>query len=163
MFIYIRPLCEKDALKSFKWRNDSEIWVYTGSRPDGYITEQIELEWIRRVLSDETSKRFAICIVGTNEYIGNVQLTNIDNGSAQFHIFIGNKSYWGKGISTSATSLVLSFARKCLKLKKVYLDVHEKNIAAIKSYKKNDFEVVSLNGVMLRMEINLLHTSPIEF
>ena len=36
--VLIRPLEVSDALTSYKWRNDPEIWKYTGSRPDMEIT-----------------------------------------------------------------------------------------------------------------------------
>jgi RimJ/RimL family protein N-acetyltransferase len=155
MNVYIRPLCVKDALKSSHWRNDPEVWTYTNSRPDHYITQDIELEWIRIALKNEASKHFAICIVGTNEYIGNTQLTNISNFSAQFHIFIGNKIYWGRGISTLVTSMVLDFAHNNLNLKKIYLEVNKKNAAAINSYKKNDFKIISSCDETYKMEVML--------
>lgn len=155
MNVYIRPLRESDALASWRWRNDPDVWAYTGSHPDHYITEDIELEWIHRVLKDETSRRFAICITDTHEYIGNVQLTDINSDSAQFHIFIGKKSYWGKGVATMATNLLLAFARCNLKLRKVYLNVNKENIAAIRSYKKNGFKVVSSCGEDIRMEVDI--------
>jgi RimJ/RimL family protein N-acetyltransferase len=155
MNVYIRPLSENDALTSWKWRNDPEVWKYTSSRPDRYITEEIELEWIRRALKDETSKRFAICITDTNEYIGNVQLTNIKNDLAQFHIFIGNKIYWGRGVSTSATALILNYAHSILKINKIFLIVNKENIAGIKSYEKNGFKTVSSCDLNIRMEVEL--------
>ena len=155
MNVYIRPLRESDALISCKWRNDPDVWTYTGARPDRYITEEIELEWIRQVLKDETSRRFAICVTDTHEYIGNVQLTDIDNDSAQFHIFIGNKSYWGKGVSTLVTNLLLTFARSNLKLNKIYLYVNKENVAAIRSYEKNGFKVVSSCDKDIRMEVDI--------
>ena len=155
MNVYIRPLCVKDALKSSHWRNDPEIWAYTSSRPDRYITQDIELEWIRIALKNEASKCFAICILGTDEYIGNAQLTNINNLSAQFHIFIGNKIYWGRGISTFVTGRVLDFARNNLNLKKIYLEVNKKNAAAITSYKKNDFKIISSFDETYKMEVIL--------
>jgi RimJ/RimL family protein N-acetyltransferase len=155
MDVYIRPLLEKDALTSWMWRNDPEVWTYTGSRPNLFITKEIELEWIRRVLKDEDAKRFAICLSETHEYIGNVQLTNIENNSAQFHIFIGEKEYWGRGVSTSATKLILDYAIDKMDMKKIYLIVKKENIAAIKSYEKNGFKTVSYSDRDIRMEIDL--------
>lgn len=155
MNVYIRPLRESDASTSWRWRNDPDIWTYTGSRPDQYITEEIEFDWIRRVLKDRTSKRFAICITDTHEYIGNVQLTDIENNSAQLHIFIGNKSCWGKGVSTAATKLILDFARNKLHLKRIYLAVDNQNISAIRSYKKNGFKTVSVSAKNIRMEVDM--------
>jgi len=155
MNVYLRPLRESDALTSWHWRNNPEIWTYTGSIPDQYITEEIEIEWIRRVLKDETTKRFAICITDTDEYIGNVQLTNIENDAAQFHIFIGNQSYWGKGVSTLATNLLLAFVRSNLQLNKIYLYVSKENVAAIRSYEKNGFKIVSCRDKDIRMEVDM--------
>jgi RimJ/RimL family protein N-acetyltransferase len=93
--VLIRPLVKEDALTSYQWRNDSEIWKFTGSRPNITVTQEVESEWIEKVLKDDISKRFAILCDG--EYIGNVQLTNINNDSAEFHIFIGKKSFGEKG------------------------------------------------------------------
>jgi diamine N-acetyltransferase len=153
MNIFIRPLQESDALISYKWRNDPDVWVLMGSRPDRQITQEIELEWIRHVLSDKTTKRFAICVAGPDEYIGNVQLTGISADEAEFHIFIGEKSYWGKGVSTQATGMILKYAFNELHLKRVSLTVNKENIAAIKSYEKNGFKTVSTCQFNIRMEV----------
>lgn len=155
MDIYIRPLREEDALISWRWRNDPEIWEFTGARPNQYITEEIEIEWARRVIADRTSKRFAICIKESGEYIGNIQLTDIAGREAQFHIFIGNKLCWGKGVATDATRLLLPYAKETLGLESIYLEVNRKNSAAIKSYKNNNFLVVGSEGDFIRMSVNL--------
>ena len=87
MKILIRPLKIEDAEISFKWRNDPEIWKYTGSRPTTEITKEIEFNWLKKSLKDQTKARFAI--LADDVYVGNVQLTDIIlNESAEFHIFI---------------------------------------------------------------------------
>jgi RimJ/RimL family protein N-acetyltransferase len=154
--IYIRPLREEDALKSWRWRNDAEVWALTGTKPDRDITETIELEWIRKALNNPKARRFAICISETNEYVGNVQLTNITHDTAQFHIFIGNKSFWGKGVASRATGLLLDWVRKELKIQSIHLEVNSENEAAICVYKRNGFVVVGdESSTTLRMEILL--------
>jgi len=151
--IYIRPLRESDALVSYKWRNDPVVWALTGSRPDRHITHDIELEWIRRVLQDKTARRFAICIADTNEYIGNVQLTEISTDDANLHIFIGEKDYWGKGVSTQATGLILRYGFNELNLKNILLEVNKENLSAIKSYEKNGFKIISTSHKVIKMQI----------
>jgi RimJ/RimL family protein N-acetyltransferase len=151
--IYLRPLREEDALVSYKWRNDPEIWQYTASRPDLMITPEIESEWIRRVLGDTSSLRFAICLAESGEYIGNIQLTDIFEEKAQMHIFIGEKKYWGRGVATRATELVLDVAFSTMQLKKVFLEVHNDNSQAIKTYVRNGFSVVSRSGNTLTMMV----------
>ena len=137
--VYIRPLRREDALISYKWRNDPDIWVYTGRRPDRTITPEIELEWIDCVLKDPTSRRFAICLNDGDVYIGNIQLTDIKDGKAEFHIFIGAKEYWGKGFATEATKMLIGYAKDELQLKELHLWVNPQNKSAVKVYLKCGF------------------------
>ena len=140
--IYIRPLRREDAMTSYKWRNDAEIWKYTGHRPDRIITPEIELAWIDKVLADKSSRRFAICLRENDRYIGNVQLTDIRDDCAAFHIFIGAKEFWGRGAATAATEQLIEFAANELKLKMLKLWVNPLNIAAQKVYLKCGFSAV---------------------
>ena len=146
--IFLRDLTLKDALISCHWRNDPEIWQYTGSRPNRYITEEIETEWLRGVLADESRKTLAICLKENSRYVGNVQVTNIKDNEAHFHIFIGDKSVWGRGIGTAATLEMLKFAKYNLHLKKLKLWVHEENAAAKKIYLNVGFVPVDSAGNM---------------
>ena len=141
--IYIRPLEISDAEVSFRWRNDEEVWRLTQNRPKDQVTAEMELEWIRKVLVRTNEMRFAICLTETNEYIGNVQLTDINSYQAQFHIFIGNKQYWGKGIGAIATRKMINYGFDELKLQSVYLFVNEENVPAIKAYEKAGFRKIS--------------------
>lgn len=139
--VLIRPLLVEDAEISFQWRNDPEIWKFTGSRPDRYITYEIEKEWIKNAINETDSFRFAIIV--DNKYIGNIQLTNVDKEKAQYHIFIGEKAFWGKGIGTLATYQLLRFSEERLNLEYIYLFVDSKNSSAIRLYTKCGFKKVS--------------------
>ncbi|MCI5779179.1 MAG: GNAT family N-acetyltransferase [Lentisphaeria bacterium] len=142
MKVYIRPLRRTDALTSYKWRNDSIVWQYTGHRPDRLITPEIELEWVDRVLSETTSHRFAICLAANDRYVGNVQLTNIKKNTADFHIFIGDRDFWGQGLATDATKLLIHYATDKLNLSELKLWVNPLNIPAIKVYLKCGFKIL---------------------
>jgi RimJ/RimL family protein N-acetyltransferase/glycosyltransferase involved in cell wall biosynthesis len=135
--ILIRPLAIEDADISWKWRNDPEVWAQTGNKPDKSITLDIEIDWIKKVIRDEGTKRFAITV--DNQYVGNVQLTDINDSEGQFHIFIGEKSFWGKGVASQATYQILNYAKEILKLTEVYLYVKKSNLSAVRVYKKNSF------------------------
>ena len=151
MEIYIRPLQAADALVSYAWRNDPVVWKYTGSRPDREITPEIEMAWIQQVLARENEKRYAICLAADNTYIGNVQLTHISSGSAEFHIFIGARAYWGMQLGYKATKLMLEKGTEELKLEQIFLDVSTENTAAVKAYIKCGFEIVNELGSTYRM------------
>jgi RimJ/RimL family protein N-acetyltransferase len=154
--VYLRPLSVQDAEISWKWRNDPEIWKYTGSRPDKYITPEIERAWLKEVLEDPSSYRYAICIKDTNEYIGNVQITGIDcnTGEGEFHIFIGEKKYWNRGYGSEATKMMIDLARSELSLKRIVLHVNRENLPALKIYEKCGFHWDGREGQMV---INLLN------
>ena len=137
--VFIRELEEADAKTSWKWRNNKSVWQHTKTRPDRLITYEIELEWLQNVLKRDNEKRFAICESVTGKYIGNVQLTNINNYEAAFHIYIGDTDCWGKGYGTEATLLMVKYGLDILKLQSIWLDVKKKNIAAIRTYEKAGF------------------------
>lgn len=155
MNVTIRLLEEKDATVSYLWRNDLEIWKYTGSRPSKTITREIEEEWIQKVLKREDEIRFAICVGDEKEYVGNIQLTNITKEDAELHIFIGNKNFHNKGVGTAATKLILSYSQDILKLKSVYLFANKNNLAAIRSYQKSGFSEDGNNKDQMKLIIKL--------
>ena len=152
MNVIIRPLIEEDAYTSVKWRNDVEVFKYTGNTYNSLITLDSELEWIKRIMQNSDEYRCAILV--DDIYVGNIYLTDITNESAFYHIFIGDKRYWGKGVAYHASKLILDYAFKELKLSKVYLDVRTKNIKAIKLYKRLGFKIVESHDVFNLMLIN---------
>jgi RimJ/RimL family protein N-acetyltransferase len=153
MKVIIRKLRLKDAATSYKWRNDAEVWKHTGSKPDKFITPEIEKEWLAEVLTRKDQKRFAICVNEDQQYVGNVQLTEIKGGEAEFHIFIGEKSYWNKGVGSEATRLIINYGFEQLHLKKITLIVDKENAPAIASYTKCGFVLVVEGQYHLMMAI----------
>lgn len=144
--VYIRPLVLEDAKVSYNWRNDPEIWTFTEFKPDRYISPQMEEEWLKTKLFRTDEKRFAICLAGNDQYIGNIQLLEIDHEKAWYHLFIGEKTFWGQGISQKATQQLLAYAFSELDLKMILLEVHPDNIAARTVYKKMGFQTVGNNN-----------------
>ena len=140
--IIIRKLQPEDAEISWKWRNDPEIWKYTDRSHNNNITKEIEQAWIEQGFSQTNNKRFAICIGKEQKYVGNLTLCIGENGEAAYHIFIGDKEQWGKGIASKATSWIIEYARNELKLKKIISKVHQDNGASIKFLTKIGFRKV---------------------
>lgn len=155
MKIYLRKLNPLDAEVSWRWRNDPEVWKLTGRKWNNYVTKEIEEQWIQRALLEDNSIRLAICIYGSDEYIGNVQLTDIFETNAIFHLFIGEKKFWGKGVGYIATQQMLFYAKNQLGLKLITLSVKKNNFAAIKIYQKVGFKVVEYNDDLLTMNCEL--------
>jgi diamine N-acetyltransferase len=151
--VTLRPLQESDALVSVSWRNRPEIWTYTRSRPDREITVEDELAWIRAVTTEAASERFAILVDGV--YVGNIYLTGLADGSAEYHIFIGERSYWGKGVARRASEALIRYAREVLRLRRITLEVHEDNLAAISLYRSLGFTPTGRDGRFVTMRLDL--------
>lgn len=149
MQVTIRPLQEQDAFTSVKWRNDPEVFKYTGNTYDHEITIESELNWIRNVINNPNDYRCAIIADGV--YVGNIYLTGIDGKEADYHIFIGDKNYWGKGVAKSASNLILEYAFKELKLNEVRLKVKKENKAAHNLYLRLGFKEMWDDGIWLGM------------
>ena len=152
MEVEIRPLEIKDAYTSVRWRNDPEVFKYTGNTYDHEITLQDELSWIKRVYQKGDEYRCAILADG--QYVGNIYLTGINNGTAVYHIFLGEKNVWGKGVAKQASWLILKQAFDDLGLESVELHVRLKNERAMKLYQKLGFREVSRDGEWMHMIIN---------
>lgn len=140
MKLTFRELRVEDAEISWKWRNDPEIWKLTQRKWDNYVTKETEEEWIKKILQEKDSRRFAICVGEDQKYIGNIQLTDINEDSAHCGIFIGDKEYWGKGIAKTATQFALDYAKVNLHVKKVIAVVKKKHRNALAVLEKLGFE-----------------------
>lgn len=151
MNVKIRPLQEQDAYTSVKWRNDPEVFKYTGNTYKNEILLETELAWINRVIKNENEYRCAI--LADDVYVGNIYLTDITNESAEYHIFIGNKDYWGKGVAKQASKLILDYAFQSLRLKSVLLRVKKQNESAFHLYQKLGFIVIDEDGDWLDMKV----------
>ncbi len=137
--IYIRPLLINDALKNYKWSNDPDLWSYAGDAPHKYISMDAEVGWLSYVLGHTTDKCFAICLVDSDQHIGNIELTNITRIDARCNIFIGEKDLWRKGIAGKALQAIIEFAFSYLQLKALKAEIYQDNNAARAVYKKCGF------------------------
>ena len=154
MNVRIRPLKEQDAYTSVKWRNDPEVFKFTGNIYNHEITIDNELEWIRKVTANPTDYRCAILV--DEVYVGNIYLTDIKEGTAHVHIFIGDKSYWGKGVAKRASLLILEYAFNVLNIKEVLLRVRNVNTSAYNLYLRLGFKDVKVDGIWTLMKLSNL-------
>lgn len=151
MNVNIRPLIIEDAFTSVKWRNDPEVFKYTGNTYDHEITIESELNWIKKVISNPKDYRCAIIVDGT--YVGNIYLTDIENCIGNYHIFIGDKSYWGKGVAKKASILIINYGFKNLGLSEIKLRVRDANQSATYLYKSLGFKTISKKNDVIEMSL----------
>ena len=151
MNVTIRPLQENDAYTSVKWRNDPEVFKYTGNTYSREITIENEIEWIRKVISNPNDYRCAILADGI--YVGNIYLTDITDGEAEYHIFIGDRSCWGKGIARLASEKIIEYGFTQLNLNSIKLRVRVANKRACFLYKTLGFIVVGSDETWISMKL----------
>ena len=135
--IMLRPLKITDLEKTIQWRNDIELLKLTqGIRfPKTY---EIEKAWFDNVLNDTSNKNiyFGIDEISTNNFIGIIQLNNIDyiSRNSEFGIVIPELTNQGKGYAKDAMQLLFGYSANVLNLKKIYLKVIDINENARKLY-----------------------------
>jgi RimJ/RimL family protein N-acetyltransferase len=78
----------------------------------------------------------------TNRLIGSCAFSQLDgdNGSALFHITIGEREAWGRGYGGEATTLMVDHAFGSLGLHRVALSVFAFNERALRAYLRVGFE-----------------------
>jgi diamine N-acetyltransferase len=156
MRVTLERLEAKHAHTSHQWRNDAEVWKYTFNRPDKFITLQDELAWIQSIAKRTNEARFAILV--DDVYVGNIYLTNIEKDQCFYGIFIGEKSYWGKGVGQAATLEIFRIAKEDYHLKYIFLRVKKENIGGKKLYDKLGYVLVEELGDHYLMKKHLIES-----
>ncbi|MFN0070668.1 MAG: GNAT family N-acetyltransferase [Chloroflexota bacterium] len=126
-----------------RWMNDFEV---TRTLAVGWLamTMEREVEWYEHASRASNQVTFTIYALPELRPIGNAGLTEIDDrhGTAEFGILIGEKDYWGRGIGTEVTRLVLDYAFHGLGLNNVMLRVYATNEAGIRAYSRAGFRTI---------------------
>ena len=104
--------------------------------------EEIERFFASRVVGQE-ALAMAIHERDGDRLVGTCAFSQFDgdNGSALYHITIGEKDAWGRGYGTEATQLMLDHAFDVLGLHRVALYVFEFNERAIRAYRRCGFVI----------------------
>jgi len=118
-----------------RWYADPEVARLTRYQDGPMRRDEIERFFHSRVVGPE-SLALAIHARDSGRLIGTCALSQLDpdNGSAMYHITIGESDTWGHGYGTEATRLMLGHAFDTLNLHRIALSVFEFNGRAIRSY-----------------------------
>jgi diamine N-acetyltransferase len=140
--IALGPVPDDQGALIARWMADFSILrTLTGvPRPQ---THAHVVRGLDAALADRSVAMFAIYTCDDWRLIGLSQLSAIDNvnGTAEFHITIGEPAARGRGYGTEATRLTLDYAFTALGLRNVMLTVLAYNRAGIRAYEKAGFTI----------------------
>jgi RimJ/RimL family protein N-acetyltransferase len=104
--------------------------------------EEIERFFAARVVGPD-ALAMAVHEKSTGRLVGTCAFSQLDgeNGSALYHITIGESDAWGRGFGTEATQLMLDHAFGTLGLHRIALYVFEFNERAIRAYTRCGFVI----------------------
>jgi RimJ/RimL family protein N-acetyltransferase len=125
-----------------RWYADPEIARLARYQEAPMRQDEIERFFTARVVGPD-ALAMAIHDRATGRLVGTCAFSQLDgdNGSALYHITIGEKDAWGHGFGTEATQLMLDHAFGVLGLHRVALFVFEFNERAIRAYRRCGFVI----------------------
>lgn len=132
--VRVRPIAEADLSDYVRWFNDPEVTQWLAR--DAGVTFEEEREWF-----DSLSPRaFPEAIEVDGRHIGGIALRVRDDGAtAVFALFIGEKSYWGRGYGTAATRQMLRVGFEERGLRRIELETWAHNVRAQRCYRTCGF------------------------
>jgi RimJ/RimL family protein N-acetyltransferase len=125
-----------------RWYADPEVARLARYQDAPMRSDEIDRFFQLRALGHE-SLTMAIHERDGDRLVGSCAFSQVDgeNGSAMFHITIGEKDTWGRGYGTETTELMLDHAFATLGLHRIALTVFEFNERAIRAYRRCGFVV----------------------
>jgi diamine N-acetyltransferase len=123
-----------------RWYSDPEVARLARYQDGPMRPDEIERFFQMRAFGRD-SLTMAIHERRTDRLIGTCAFSQVDgdNGSAMYHITIGEKDAWGHGYGTEATQLMVDHAFATLGLHRLSLTVFEFNERAIRAYRNCGF------------------------
>jgi RimJ/RimL family protein N-acetyltransferase len=125
-----------------RWYRDPEVARLTRYQTRQMTQPEIQRFFEVRMLAPD-ALAYSIVELSSGRLIGFTTFSALDgdNGSVMFHITIGERDAWGRGLGTEATQLMLQHAFERLGLHRVGLAVFSYNTRAIRAYEKAGFRI----------------------
>lgn len=136
----LRAVEPHDVNHFFKWENDTDIWLVSGTTTPFSRTD---LERYVRSIRDIYADRQLRLVIATSEKpVGSIDLFDFDplHKRSGVGILIGEKDARNKGIALDALLTVVDYAFDTLQLHQLYANIPANNDASIALFEKAGFE-----------------------
>lgn len=139
--VFLRPAEREDLPDFVRWFADAETTRHLALRAPFSLA--MEEKWFEGMVERQgkSDYHFVICLADDGRAIGTAGLhgLDLDNGSAEFGISIGESADRGRGYGTEAAEAICDFGFGALRLERIDLHVYQDNAGAIRSYEKAGF------------------------
>ncbi len=140
--VYLTPIELEDIELLNKWKNDEDVYKYLGG---GYrpISVSQQRKWMDILVENNLENQRYIILDEDYNKVGFIGLYNISpiHRTCSLGLYIGEKESWGKGIASKAYRALECYAKMYLNIRKINLEVIEKNENAVKMYQKLGFDI----------------------
>lgn len=140
--VRLRAVERSDLPRFVAWLNDAQ--VTRGLLVALPLSSADEEKWFDTMQArplEEHTLAIEVDMEGGWMHVGNCGFHNLDwrNRSVELGLFIGEKQLWGQGYGSDVLRLLLRHGFNTLNLNRIYLQVFENNLGAIRSYEKVGF------------------------
>jgi diamine N-acetyltransferase len=131
--------------------NDMErVGRVIGERTEPYTVEK-EREWVRKKLAEKT-QNFSMLEKKTGAFIGNIELTDIQDGVGMLGIAV-TAEMQDKGFGTEAVAALVNYGFERLGLRRIWLKAYPFNARALHVYEKCGFREYDRTEKDVYMEV----------
>jgi len=145
MDIQMRDVSLSDMGQILSWRNADACVRY--SKSNSAISKSQHKDWFEdRILRISSEPYFIFTL--NNQDIGTIRFDSVDSNPEIFIIsIIMNPEFYGRGCGSKTLSLAVNHIIQNFPKINLIAEIHEENIASVKIFLRNNFNLVDNNGV----------------
>jgi [ribosomal protein S5]-alanine N-acetyltransferase len=139
--VTIAPLMVEHVTDDYvAWLNDPEVTRFT--EVSGKNTLESTRSYVQDALRSDTAIMCRILCDETH-HIGNIRLSSISarHQRAIVALMLGDRTYWGKGLATSAIRLITRYGFEKLHLRKLTAGIIEANVGSRRAFEKAGYHI----------------------
>jgi diamine N-acetyltransferase len=145
--IYLRALEPDDLEFIYRIENNQALWEvsYTQTPYSRFLIRQY-LENAHQDIYEAKQLRLAICLKGSFDAVGLIDLFDFDpaNARAGVGIIIADEAGRGKGLGSEALGLVIPYAFNTLHLHQLYANIDVSNVASTTLFTNFGFKIIGI-------------------
>ena len=141
--LVLEPITSGHASSLFEVLGEPKVYDYIPEDPPAELADLVarytQLESRQSPTGDQVWLNWAIRLKGEKAYLGRVEATVYDDGSAGVAYLLGSR-FWGHGYASEAVRRILGLLFETYKCPEVFAEVDTENIASIRLLERLGFK-----------------------